>query len=295
MLQNTQEKFSQEKLSVGIIGLGLVGGSMGLALREISEAKNSPIIFNRIFGYDTNPLHSQQALSLGLVDECVEFEMIEKCDVIFLATPLEAIAQTLQRFNNIKQDCTIIDLGGAKQKIISSIPPKIRKNFVAAHPMSGTENSGPNAALKGLFYNKIVVLSDVEHSGESQVNIAKQIFISIGMRIIKMSAKEHDKHTAYISHLPHIISFALANTVLAQEEPQNILALIGGGFKDMSRIAKSSPIMWRDVFSQNKKNLLDSIESFGKEMLYAEQLIKDDKLEELVEWMSKANSLHKFI
>ena len=209
MLQNTQEKFSQEKLSVGIIGLGLVGGSMGLALREISEAKNSPIIFNRIFGYDTNPLHSQQALSLGLVDECVEFEMIEKCDVIFLATPLEAIAQTLQRFNNIKQDCTIIDLGGAKQKIISSIPPKIRKNFVAAHPMSGTENSGPNAALKGLFYNKIVVLSDVEHSGESQVNIAKQIFISIGMRIIKMSAKEHDKHTAYISHLLHFLHLLL--------------------------------------------------------------------------------------
>lgn len=285
----------QEKKSVGIVGLGLIGGSMGLALRELNESKNATMTFSRIFGYDTNPLHSQQALSLGLVDECVEFDAIEQCDVVFLATPLEAIIETLEKFEHIKNDCTIIDLGGAKQKIIASIPPKIRKNFVAAHPMSGTENFGPNAAIKGLFYNKIVIIADEEHSGKSQLAIAKQIFISIGMRIIKMSAKAHDKHTAYISHLPHIISFALANTVLAQEEPQNILALIGGGFKDMSRIAKSSPIMWRDVFAQNKDNLLESIESFGKEMLYAKTLVKDEKWEELVEWMGRANSLHNFM
>ena len=285
----------QEKKSVGIIGLGLIGGSMGLALRELNDSKNAPMTFSRIFGYDTNPLHSQQALSLGLVDECVEFEAIEQCDVVFLATPLEAIIETLEKFKHIKNDCTIIDLGGAKQKIIASIPPKIRKNFVAAHPMSGTENFGPNAAIKGLFYNKIVIIADEENSGKSQLALAKQIFISIGMRIIKMSAKAHDKHTAYISHLPHIISFALANTVLAQEEPQNILALIGGGFKDMSRIAKSSPIMWRDVFAQNKDNLLESIESFGKEMLYAKTLVKDEKWEELVEWMGRANSLHNFM
>lgn len=285
----------QEKKSVGIVGLGLIGGSMGLALRELNENKNAPITFSRIFGYDTSPLHSQQALSLGLVDECVEFEAIEQCDVVFLATPLYAIIETLQKFKHIKKDCTIIDLGGAKQKIIASIPSQIRKNFVAAHPMSGTENFGPNAAIKGLFYNKIVIIADEEHSGKPQLALAKQIFISIGMRIIKMSAKAHDKHTAYISHLPHIISFALANTVLAQEEPQNILALIGGGFKDMSRIAKSSPIMWRDVFAQNKENLLESIESFGKEMLYAKKLVKEEKWEELVEWMGRANSLHNFM
>lgn len=285
----------QEKKSVGIVGLGLIGGSMGLALRELNENKNAPITFSRIFGYDTSPLHSQQALSLGLVDECVEFEAIEQCDVVFLATPLDAIVETLQTFKHIKKDCTIIDLGGAKQKIIASIPPQIRKNFVATHPMSGTENFGPNAAIKGLFYNKILIIADEEHSGKPQLALAKQIFISIGMRIIKMSAKAHDKHTAYISHLPHIISFALANTVLAQEEPQNILALIGGGFKDMSRIAKSSPIMWRDVFAQNKENLLESIESFGKEMLYAKKLVKEEKWEELVEWMGRANSLHNFM
>ncbi|OBV29104.1 prephenate dehydrogenase [Helicobacter sp. CLO-3] len=275
-------------MQAGIIGLGLIGGSMGLALRK-SEG------FTRIIGHDVNALHCQQALLLGLVDECVDFEQILKCDVIFIATPLDAIISILQSIDSLPSTTTIIDLGGAKEQIIRAVPEQIRKNFIAAHPMSGTENYGPNAALEGLFYNKIVILADLENSGELQVALAKQIFNDIGMRIIKMSAKEHDRHVAFISHLPHVISFALANTVLSQEEPQNILALIGGGFKDMSRIAKSSPIMWRDVFAQNKQNLLDSIECFGKEMIYAETLIKEERWEDLIEWMKRANSLHEFM
>lgn len=274
-------------MQAGIIGLGLIGGSMGLALRKSN-------LFKRLLGFDISPLHSQQALSLGLVDECVEFEQIQKCDVIFIATPLDGIIATLKKLKSIPPTTTIIDLGGAKEKILNNIPKNIRKNFVAAHPMSGTENFGPSAALEGLFYNKIVILTDTEQSGEFQVALAKQIFVAIGMRIIKMSAKEHDKHIAFISHLPHVISFALANTVLTQEEPQNILALIGGGFRDMSRISKSSPIMWRDVFAHNKQNLLESIECFGKEMVYAQSLIQEERWDELIEWMQKANSLHTF-
>ena len=274
-------------MQAGIIGLGLIGGSMGLALRKSN-------LFKRLLGFDISPLHSQQALSLGLVDECVEFEQIQKCDVIFIATPLDGIIATLKKLKSIPPTTTIIDLGGAKEKILNNIPKKIRKNFVAAHPMSGTENFGPSAALEGLFYNKIVILTDTEQSGEFQVALAKQIFVAIGMRIIKMSAKEHDKHIAFISHLPHVISFALANTVLTQEEPQNILALIGGGFRDMSRISKSSPIMWRDVFAHNKQNLLESIECFGKEMVYAQSLIQEERWDELIERIKKANSLHTF-
>ncbi|MDL0079127.1 prephenate dehydrogenase [Helicobacter zhangjianzhongii] len=275
-------------MQAGIIGLGLIGGSMGLALRESK-------IFKRILGFDTNALHSRQALSLGLVDECVEFEQIQECDVIFIATPLDGIIATLQKLKPSSPTTTIIDLGGAKKKILDSIPQNIRKNFVAAHPMSGTENYGPNAAEQGLFHNKIVILTDIEQSGEYQVALAKQIFIAIGMRLISMSAIDHDRHVAFISHLPHIISFALANAVLAQEEPQNILALIGGGFKGMSRLAKSSPIMWRDVFAHNKQNLLEAIDHFGKEMLYAEKLVQEDKWDDLIEWMKKANTLHTFL
>ncbi len=275
-------------MQVGIIGLGLIGGSMGLALRESK-------LFKRIFGFDINPLHCQQALLLGLVDECVDFKTIQECDVIFLATPLNAIISTIKNFKNISPSTTIIDLGGAKEQISLSIPNKIRKNFITAHPMCGTENFGPNAAESGLFYNKIIILTDLEKSGELQATLAKQIFIEIGMRIIKMDSKEHDKHVAFISHLPHIISFALANTVLSQEEPKDILALIGGGFKDMSRIAKSPPTIWRDIFAQNKKNLLDSIECFHKEMIYVQNLIENDKWDELIEWMAKANTLHNFM
>lgn len=275
-------------MQAGIIGLGLIGGSMGLALRESG-------IFKTLLGYDASPLHSRQALSLGLVDECVELKEIQECDVIFIATPLDGIIATLQKLHAPSPTTTIIDLGGAKQKILDSIPPAIRRNFVAAHPMSGTENYGPNAAQKGLFENKIVILTDLEQSGEFQAALAKQIFVSIGMRLISMSALEHDRHVAFISHLPHVISFALANSVLSQEEPQNILALIGGGFKGMSRLAKSSPIMWRDVFAHNKQNLLDAIDHFGQEMLHAEKLIQEDRWEELIEWMRKANTLHSFM
>lgn len=274
-------------MQAGIIGLGLIGGSMGLALRETK-------MFKIILGHDINPLHTQQALSLGLVDECVSFDEIQECDVIFLAIPLEGIIQTLQKFDKISSHTTIIDLGGAKEEIIKSIPSKIRKNFIGAHPMSGTEFYGPKAALKDLFKNKIVIFTDLEDSGEFQVAYTKEIFVSIGMRIIKMNSKDHDKHLALISHLPHIISYALANAVLSQEDPQTILALIGGGFKSMSRLSKSSPVMWKDVFKQNKQNLLNSIELFKKEMTLAEKLIKEEKWDDLKEWMGKANTLQNF-
>lgn len=275
-------------MQVGIIGLGLIGGSMGLALRECGK-------FKKILGFDIDQLHCKQALLLGLVDECVSFEALKQSDVLILATPLNAMIHIIKDLKDIKKDATIIDLGGAKEKIIKSIPKEIRKNFIAAHPMSGTENSGPNAALKGLFYNKIVIIADPLDSGEAQLNLAKDLFVSIGMRIVEMSANEHDKHIALISHMPHVISFALANAVLNQEEPQNILTLIGGGFKDMSRIAKSSPVMWRDIFSQNRENLLDSIDCFENELKKAKDLIKNEKWDELTEWMKKANTLHDFM
>ncbi|PAF49388.1 prephenate dehydrogenase [Helicobacter sp. 12S02232-10] len=275
-------------MQAGIIGLGLIGGSMGLALQQAK-------MFKTILGYDINPLHTQQALSLGLVDECVSFDEIQECDVIFLAIPLEGIIQALQKLDKTSPHTTIIDLGGAKEKIIAAVPPKIRKNFIAAHPMSGTEFYGPKAALKDLFKNKIIIFTDLENSGEFQIACAKEIFLSIGMRIIKMNSKDHDKHIAFISHLPHIISYALANTVLSQENPQTILALVGGGFKDMSRISKSSPIMWNDIFKQNKENVLKSIDLFGKEMLLAEKLIQEENWEELKEWMAKANTLQNFM
>ena len=182
-----------------------------------------------------------------------------------------------------------------EEKIIKNTPHQIRKNLVAAHPMAGTENTGPKAAFDLLYQDKVVVFCDFEDSGELQQKIAYDIFTKMKMKIVYMKADEHDFHAAYISHLPHAISFALANSVLQQEDPKSILALAGGGFKDMSRIAKSSPIMWSDIFKQNQKNLLITLDSFQKELDLMKKLIKEKRWEELKKWMNKANSLHNIL
>lgn len=275
-------------MRIGIVGLGLIGGSLGVAIKETNLAKT-------IIGYDQNSLHARQALSLGLVDECVDFEEITQCDVIILAIPVEGIISTLQSLTSVPQNTTIIDVGSTKEKIIRSIPESIRKNFVAAHPMSGTEKFGPHAALKGLYTDKIVVLCNLQESGEHQSEVAKELFIGIGMHIVQMDAHEHDRHAAFISHLPHAISYALANSVLAQEDPESILLLAAGGFRDMSRIAKSSPTMWTEVFKQNKSFLLESIEHYEEEMKRCRELIKEEKWEELHAWMQRAVSLHDIL
>ncbi|MGX3098965.1 prephenate dehydrogenase [Helicobacter sp. 23-1046] len=286
-----QEERLQSGLNAGIIGLGLIGGSMGLALKELG-------IFSCVAGYDASPMHSQQALSLGLVDECIsKEELLAGGDVIFLATPVEAICEILRTLTpkDIKPSCTIIDLGGTKSKIIDSVPKSIRKNFVAAHPMSGTEFYGPKAALPHLFKNKIMIVVDSEKSGELQLKRAREIFLGIGSKIIKMDATSHDKHIALISHMPHIVSFSLANAVLKQENPQMILALIGGGFRSMTRLSKSSPQMWGDIFKQNTQNLLDSITSFQNELQKAKTLIENNDWEGLEAFMRSANEVGKVI
>ncbi|HIV49022.1 MAG TPA: prephenate dehydrogenase [Candidatus Helicobacter avicola] len=279
----------EHKLNAGIIGLGLIGGSMGLALRELGG-------FGCIAGFDNNPLHSQQALSLGLVDECISLEeLISDGDVLFLATPVESIIALLPKLTSIKSSATIIDLGGTKELIIKHIPDSIRKNFIAAHPMAGTEFYGPKAALPHLFKDSIVILANLEESGEAQIQMAREIFLGIGMKIIKMDAHEHDRHIALISHMPHIISYALANAVLSQEDPQTILALIGGGFRSMSRLSKSSPKMWNDIFKQNTQNVLDSITSFQDELQKAKNMLESKDWEGLETFMAQANKLQEFM
>lgn len=275
-------------MTVGIIGLGLIGGSLGLELREFD-------FIDKVIGYDRNEKHKKEALELNIVDEVVSFEEIKSSDVIFLAIPVEGIIKTLKNLTDIKPNTTIIDLGSTKEKIVESVPKKIRKNFVAAHPMAGTEKFGPKAAFKGLFKDKIVVLCNIEDSGEKQKEVAQKIFKSLQMKIVYMDAKEHDRHAAFISHLPHAISYALANSVLKQENPENILILAAGGFRDMSRLAKSSPNMWTDIFKQNRENLLESLDVFKKELKYAKKLIEQEKWEELKAWMEKATTLHDIL
>jgi len=276
-----------DQKKIAIIGLGLIGGSLGLAIKKASNSYY-------IIGSDHNQTHKDEALELGLVDECSDdIERITQCDIIFLAIPVDAIIKAINGFDNISQNTTIIDLGSTKHKISTSIKDDLRQNFVAAHPMAGTEKFGPSAAFDSLYDDKILVLCDLEQSGEHQAKVAKEIFELINMNIVYMNSKNHDIHAAYISHMPHVLSYALANAVLAQEDPKEILTLASGGFKSMTRIAKSSANMWEDIFRQNKDNLITSIEHFDKELHYCKELIEAEKWGELNQWMQKANILHK--
>jgi prephenate dehydrogenase len=276
-------------LNIGIIGLGLMGGSLAKAVKRYSIA-------NKVFGFTNSEKNKKDILELNLVDELVDLETLKKVsDVIILAIPVDAIISMFPNFLDIDENTTIIDMGSTKEYIVKNIPEKIRKNFIAAHPMTGTEKSGPKAAIDDLYEGKTVVLCDLEDNTEVHINRAYEIFQAIGMRIVVMNSSRHDIHACYMSHLPHLISFSLANTVMSHEDPKSIIALAAGGFKDMSRIAKSSPIMWSDIFKQNKKNLLDSMDLFEKHLKDARKLIEDENYDELQNWMKKANTLHEIL
>ncbi len=273
-------------MKIGIIGLGLIGGSLALSLKKL------PFV-SEIVGYDHNTEHQKIALKRQLVRQIVSFESIKQCDVIFLAIPVNAIVALLDNLGDISEKTTLIDLGGTKEQIVRAVPPHIRHNFVAAHPMAGTEYYGPDAAVEGLFKNKVVVLCDLDDSGTHQQEVAVRLFSGIHMQLHYMRSHDHDRHAAYISHMPHIVSFSLANTVLSQEEKENILLLAAGGFSSMSRLAKSSPQMWEDIFRQNKTHLLRAIEHFETELAVLKHAIHDDDWNTLYERMKAANKLQE--
>ena len=284
-----QGRYIMAMIKVGIVGLGLMGGSLSLALK-----KHSADYY--FIGLDHNELHCKEALELGLVDEIItSTERLKECDIIFLSIPVDGIISVVKQLPPLSDNCTVIDLGSTKEKISLSIPAEIREKFVAAHPMTGTEKFGPTAALEGLYTNKVVVLCDLEKSGEYQQKVAKKLFKDIGMKIVCMGAKEHDRHAAFISHMPHAVSYALANSVMAQEDSKSIIALAGGGFRDMSRIAKSSPNMWEDIFRQNKHNVLEAINSFQSELKKCQKMVENEEWDTLNEWMKEANSLHDIL
>ena len=275
-------------MNIGIIGLGLMGGSLALSLKKLD-------FIDKIVGYDHNERHKKDALALNLVEKIVSFKTIRKCDAIFLAIPVNGVIAVLQEMQDVAPETTIIDLGSTKEKIVASVPTSIRKNFVAAHPMTGTENFGPKAAIEGLYENKVVVLCDLEESGAIQRKIARKIFKALNMKKYFMSAHDHDRHAAFISHMPHAISYSIANTVLRQENKHNILALAAGGFRSMSRLAKSSPYMWEDVFTQNKENLLEAITLFEKELQNLKQEIQNDEWDKVHQEMAHANKLYDIL
>ena len=272
-------------MKIGIVGLGLMGGSLALSLRKLSFITN-------IYGLDHNVEHQKEALRLNLLERLIEFDELCTLDVIILAIPVNGVIKSLQSLEGkISATTTVIDLGSTKEIIVKAVPASIRQNLVAAHPMTGTEHNGPSAAFEGLYKDQVVVLCDLEESGTHQQEVAVRIFSGIHMRLSYMHAHEHDRHAAFISHMPHVISYSIANSVLGQEDKYNILAMAAGGFRSMSRLAKSSPHMWEDIFKQNKENLLDAIETFQSELEQFKKEIKNDDWEKVSAKMHRGNEL----
>ncbi len=273
-------------ISLGIVGLGLMGGSLALSAKKI------PFISD-IYGYDHNIDHQKEARELNLVDKIVTFKELKGCDIIILAIPVNGIVNILPTLVDVKESCTIIDFGGTKEKIIKAVPKQIRENFVAAHPMAGTEYFGPSAAIDNLYADKVLVICDFEDSGKRQQKLSVSLFNELNMRIHYMSASEHDRHAAFISHMPHVISYSIANTVLSQEKKEDILTLAAGGFRSMSRLAKSSPNMWEDIFRQNSNNIIEAVELFEDELKELKESIKRGDYKYLNKKMQNANRLQE--
>jgi prephenate dehydrogenase len=275
-----------------IIGLGLIGGSMGYALQKHNIATH-------IIGVDSSESHAQKALEMGFVNEILPLEKaLEKATLIIMATPVNIAMQLLPTImENALPQAIIFDMGSTKQNICNLANTfSNRPQFVATHPMWGTENSGPTAALKNAFVGKAVVICEAEKTNETALNTVKNIYETIGMHIVYMQAESHDVHTAYVSHISHITSFALANTVLEKErEDDAIFELASGGFESTVRLAKSNANMWVPIFMQNRENVLDVLNEHIAQLKKFKSCLEKENDAYLFELIEKANKIKQVL
>lgn len=278
-------------MKVTIIGTGLIGGSMAIALREKGIATH-------IIGVDANPEHQQKALELGLVDEVMELkDAIKASDIIIVAIPVDASEKLLPQLLHYVEKQIVIEVGSTKEGIIDAVKdhPK-RKRLVATHPMWGTEYSGPAAAMKGAFADKATVICNKEESDTDAVETVEKIYRALGMHLLYMNAADHDLHVAYISHISHITSFALANTVLEKEKEEDaIFELASAGFESTVRLAKSNPAMWVPIFMQNKENILDVLNEHISQLRKFKACLEKENYEYLQELIENANKIRRII
>jgi prephenate dehydrogenase len=279
-------------MKIAIVGLGLIGGSLAIDLR-------SKKIATRLIGVDFNEGHARKALELGLVDEILpEEKAFAESDVVILAIPVNTIGALLpSMLDRVAKNTVVIDTGSTKSMICKSVAQHDRRaQFVAAHPISGTENSGPTAALQGLFDGKTNIICEKEQSSESSLAVAKNIFDSVGMNTIFMEPEEHDKHVAYVSHLSHVSSFLLGQTVLdIEKDEKNIFDLAGSGFASTVRLAKSSPAMWAPIFEQNSEYLSQALLEYIMHLQkFHYHLMKKDT-KELVKTLTNANEIRRVL
>jgi prephenate dehydrogenase len=280
-----------ERKKITIVGVGLIGGSLALQLHEKK-------ISSRLIGVETNEFHAQQALELELVDEILPLDdAIQYSDVIILAIPVDSMVTLLPEVLNKIKHQIVVDLGSTKSQLIEAVKDHPRRGrYVAAHPMWGTEYNGPQAAVKGAFEKVAVAICNAKDSDEDAVEWTRSMFEKVGMRLLEMDAYAHDLHTAYVSHISHITSFALANTVLEKEKAEGtIFDLASAGFESTVRLAKSNPAMWVPIFKQNRENVLDVLNEHISQLKKFKSCLEKENYDYLLELIQEANKIKGII
>lgn len=274
-------------MKVFVVGVGLIGGSMALDLKGMDSSI-------QIHGVDENPTHLEEALALGVIDKIDTFDAISQADRVIMSTPVKASLVLLPKLlEKLHSDALLWDVGSTKEKLCMQVKdhPK-RDQYLAAHPIAGTEFSGPKAAHKGLFKGKPQILCEPKKTRPDLLNWAKTTFRSMGMYLRFMEAADHDKHMAYVSHLSHISSFMLGKTVLEREDDeQNIFDLAGSGFESTVRLAKSSPEMWAPIFEQNKDNIIHILEAYIQNLQNFKVKLEENNFADLHQQMKNTNQL----
>ncbi len=273
-----------------IIGLGLIGGSFALELKKRLQYT--------VVGIDKNPQHLQEALALGIISEIIDYPQISDADLVLVAVPVNRIAQVVHEvLDHVGENTLVMDVGSVKESICKEVAQHPRRSqFVAAHPMAGTEYSGPQAALYDLFDGKVMALCEVEKSNWKLLDRALDISKALNMRVKMMSPTDHDLHTAYVSHLSHVSSFMLGKTILEIEKDEaQIFDLASTGFASTVRLAKSHPQMWTPIFLENKTNVLKALTEYIKNLENFKHLLETDQADAITQNIKEANYIRKIL
>ncbi|MHA7056208.1 prephenate dehydrogenase [Aquimarina sp. M1] len=274
-------------MKVFVIGIGLIGGSFAI---DIKAAFNEAVIY----GIDKSEEHLDEAISLGLIDKKSNLEALEKADVVITAIPVDVTVKLLPVIlDKINDECLVFDVGSTKMKLCNSVSDHPnRRNYLAAHPIAGTEYSGPNAATANLYRGKTNIICEVEKTAFKLQERGMEIFTRLGMRIRYMDPASHDKHIAYVSHLSHISSFMLGKTVIEKEKNErDIFDMAGSGFASTVRLAKSSPEMWAPIFKHNKENVIETLKEYIANLTQFKELMEEDNFVEIYKEMEDTNHI----
>jgi prephenate dehydrogenase len=278
-------------MNVFIIGIGLIGGSFAKDIKRLRPE-------TKVYGLDSNPSHLQEAMALNLIDSKSSYDELGLADMVIVSIPVDVLVTELPKIlDAVNDDCVVFDGGSTKSLICKTLEdhPK-RRNYLASHPIAGTEFSGPSAAIENLYEGKTNIICEVEKTAFKLQERALELFQQMGMRIRYMNPVAHDKHIAYVSHLSHISSFMLGKTVIEKEKNErDIFDMAGSGFESTVRLAKSSPAMWTPIFEQNKDNVVETLEEYIQNLQEFKKLLEKEDFKGIYDEMNDTNRIKEIL